>query len=147
MAFVDLAIEEFDSVDQLILHLRLFCLYQKAKDFVVVSFDEGVLVVIDNSDVRLERPDYFSKKSIFLYDVLLQLSVDTLKTHLVIPLRLAFHLHDLPDRVNEPMLKLTGRFNILNLFVKKHSLHIAFIIRKSFEQLNQMGKRKKGGSR
>ena len=71
MAFVDLAIEEFDSVDQLILHLRLFCLYQKAKDFVVVSFDEGVLVVIDNSDVRLERPDYFSKKSIFLHDVLL----------------------------------------------------------------------------
>lgn len=100
--------------------------------------------MIDNSDVGLERSHNFCEKSIFLHYVLLQFSVDALKTHLVIPLCLALHLHDLPNGVDETVLELTGGFDVLYLFIKKHSLHLAIIIRKSFEQLYQRGIQKEG---
>jgi hypothetical protein len=101
----------------------LFGLLEKVKDLVIVSFNEGALIVIEDCDVGLEGLHNVSEKAIVLHNVFLEFAVDGLEIGAVVVLSLAFELHDRVDGLDESVLKLTGGLYALYLLVQLHPLH------------------------
>jgi len=44
----------------------------------VVSIDESILILVDDSDVGLESFDDFSEEAVFLYDISFEFVIDAL---------------------------------------------------------------------
>ena len=123
MTLCDLLVEELDITDHFLLKGGLTGFEEKGQYFLIVALDEGRGVLMDDCDVALEGPDYIGEESVLLDDILLELPVDELQTSLVLEVSFPFHVHNLPDRLNQSLLKLAGRLYLLDLLEQQHFLH------------------------
>lgn len=95
----------------------------------VISVNEGGLVVVEDCHVGLERLHNVIQESVVLLDVLLKFEVNDFEASPVLPLGLAFELHDSVDGIDELVLELTGCLNALHAFVQLDPPHQYYIER------------------
>lgn len=110
LAGLHFAVDKLYFFQHIFLKFGIFGLDEEGKYFVIVPFNEGGLVLVDDGDIGLVGFDDFGEEPIIGDDILFQLPVYDFETRFVIGFGFLLHAHNGVDRVDELMLKVAGRF-------------------------------------